>query len=195
MHELWTETNLHSCNIRYLSYITYGYLRKNMTCLSNGIQPKWTVFFQFISYPPLKKMKFMAEREGSARKDVKRAFGAFQSKFHILAMPARFLSKKVMATFLQTWIILHNMTVEDWGCLMDEYLDNADSNVIKSRQGSSLIWRALGRMPDLIQTPNWILESLCRGKYFFCGTCMNTTNRDVCLLNIYRNRKGTFRHS
>ena len=52
-------------------------------------------------------------RQEACRKDVERAFGVLQSRFAIVAGPARFLNKSVLHDIMTTCIIMHNMIVED----------------------------------------------------------------------------------
>ncbi|KAL1211725.1 hypothetical protein V5N11_023721 [Cardamine amara subsp. amara] len=49
----------------------------------------------------------------SCRKDVERAFAVLQSRFEIVAGPARFWSKTVLHDIITTCIIMHNMIIED----------------------------------------------------------------------------------
>lgn len=46
-------------------------------------------------------------------KDVERAFGVLQSRFAIVARPARFWRKENLHDIMTTYIILHNMIIED----------------------------------------------------------------------------------
>ncbi|KAL1218722.1 hypothetical protein V5N11_028862 [Cardamine amara subsp. amara] len=52
-------------------------------------------------------------KQKSCRKDVERAFGVLQSRFTIVAGPARLWSKTMLNDIMTTCIIMHNMIIED----------------------------------------------------------------------------------
>ncbi|KAK3195792.1 hypothetical protein Dsin_027102 [Dipteronia sinensis] len=52
-------------------------------------------------------------KQEGCRKDVERAFGVLQSRFAIVAGPARFWHKQVLHDIMTTCIIMHNMIIED----------------------------------------------------------------------------------
>ena len=81
--------------------------------LADGIYPKWSTIVQTIHRPQGPKKKYFAMRQEACRKDVERAFGVLQSRFAIVAGPARFWSKSVLHDIMTTCIIMHNMIVED----------------------------------------------------------------------------------
>ena len=81
--------------------------------LANGIYPKWSTIVQTIHQPQGRKKKYFAMKQESCRKDVERAFGVLQSRFEIVAGPARFWSKNVLHDIMTACIIMHNMIIED----------------------------------------------------------------------------------
>ena len=81
--------------------------------LADAIYPKWATIVQTIHEPRGRKRKFFATSHESCRKDVERAFGVLQSRFAIIAGPARFWRKEVLHDIMTTCIILHNMIIED----------------------------------------------------------------------------------
>jgi hypothetical protein len=81
--------------------------------LADSIYPKWSTIVQTIHDPRTPKKKYFATKQEACRKDVERAFGVLQSRFAIVAGPARCWRKEVLHDILTTCIILHNMIVED----------------------------------------------------------------------------------
>lgn len=57
--------------------------------LTDGIYPEWAAFVKSIQLPQGDKVKLFEQCQESTRKDVERAFGVFQSRFHIIHLPAR----------------------------------------------------------------------------------------------------------
>ena len=81
--------------------------------LSEGIYPKWPVFVHSVSFPKTGKEKCLAKMQESRRKDVERAFGVLQARWHIVARPARFWTVPRMKQVMRACVVLHNMMVED----------------------------------------------------------------------------------
>ncbi|XP_062099775.1 uncharacterized protein LOC133805616 [Humulus lupulus] len=52
-------------------------------------------------------------KQEACRKDVERAFGVLQSRFAIVAEPARLWNKRVLHDIMTSCIIMHNMIIED----------------------------------------------------------------------------------
>ena len=105
--------------------------------LADLIYPKWPIFFHTCSDPVTEKEKLLAREQEGARKDVERAFGVLQAKWHIVTLPARFWSVETMARVLRCVIILHNMMVED----RDDYAVVEDSdNAFIIGEGVNPMW-------------------------------------------------------
>ncbi|XP_073121900.1 uncharacterized protein [Henckelia pumila] len=81
--------------------------------LADGIYPKWSTLVQTIHDPRGPKKKYFAMKQESCRKDVERAFGVLQSRFAIVASPARAWQKKQLHDIMTACIIMHNMIIED----------------------------------------------------------------------------------
>ena len=62
--------------------------------------------------PANEKEVLFTKLQEAKRKDVERAFGVLQAKWHVLARPSRLWSEKSMADIVRCCIILHNMVVE-----------------------------------------------------------------------------------
>jgi hypothetical protein len=92
--------------------------------LVDGIYPTWSRFVKTIPRPLTAKDKLFSYHQESARKDVERAFGVLQSRWHIITRPARVWDRHTLANIMHTCIILHNMIVEDE---RDTYQGGAES--------------------------------------------------------------------
>lgn len=91
--------------------------------LSDGIYPKSPLFVQSILNPTTEDERYFASRQEGRRKDVERAFGVLQAKFHVLERSCRLWSKEKMGMVMRCCTILHNMMVEE----RDEEMDEAES--------------------------------------------------------------------
>jgi hypothetical protein len=94
-------------------YVINGRQRNNCYWLVDGIYPEWGVFVKTISDPQGEKNKYFAKLQEGARKDIERAFGVLQSRFHILANPSRYWYQKKMPNIIKACIIIHNMIIEE----------------------------------------------------------------------------------
>ncbi|XP_071699608.1 uncharacterized protein [Rutidosis leptorrhynchoides] len=56
-----------------------------------------------------------------ARKDVERAFGVLQGRFHILRIAASTMSVNKIRRVMDTCVILHNMILEDNGFALSDW--------------------------------------------------------------------------
>ena len=78
----------------------------------DGIYPQLSHFVKTISIPITKKEKTFAGWQEAAWKDVKGAFGVFQSKWQLLASPAEMWDEVCIQDMVTSCIILHNMMVQ-----------------------------------------------------------------------------------
>lgn len=93
-------------------YEIEGKTRTQGYFLADGIYPPWSIFVQTITEPQGEKKAYFARKQEALRKDVERAFGVLQSRFHILARPSRFWYSDKMNSIVSTCVIIHNMIVE-----------------------------------------------------------------------------------
>ncbi|KAH1213562.1 hypothetical protein GmHk_14G041492 [Glycine max] len=91
--------------------------------LANGIYPNWATFVKTIPMPQGEKKEVFAKCQESTRKDVEQAFGILKSRFAIICDPSRAWDIDIMKDIILTYIILHDMIVEDE---QDTYNDNID---------------------------------------------------------------------
>lgn len=91
--------------------------------LANGIYPNWATFVKTIPMPQGEKKEVFAKCQESTRKDVEQAFGILKSRFAIICDPSRAWDIDIMKDIILTYIILHDMIVEDE---QDTYNGNID---------------------------------------------------------------------
>ncbi|CAH9119528.1 unnamed protein product [Cuscuta europaea] len=123
--------------------------------LSDGIYPEYATLIQTISNPSSLKEKLFARHQESVRKDVERAFGVLQSRWHIIKGPARMWNPKDLGKIMKTCIILHNMIVEsensqgiDPQSWQSEGKDTSD-NVVPDHDFTFLFSRMNTRMKEI----------------------------------------------
>jgi hypothetical protein len=61
----------------------------------------------------MEKHKLYTLKQEGCRKDIERAFGVLQSCFNIVCRPSRLWKRKSVGRIMKTYVILHNMIVED----------------------------------------------------------------------------------
>jgi hypothetical protein len=84
-----------------------------MYMLVDGIYPKYSRFVQGIKDPLNERDKKFTGWQEAARKDIERAFGVLQARFHWTATPIMLMHLDDVTRRLKTCIILHNMGVSD----------------------------------------------------------------------------------
>lgn len=90
-----------------------GVVRNKPYWLSDNIYPKWPCFVHSILNPSGDDESYYAGRQEGRRKDIERAFGVLQAKYHIVALPSRLWKKSDMTTVMYCCLILHNMVVNE----------------------------------------------------------------------------------
>ena len=108
-----------TCNGRERNFTYY---------LTDGIYPKWRIFVRPFSHPKSPKEKYYSRCQEAVRKDVERAFGVLQARWHILANPARVWTSKKMGIIVKACIIMHNMIVADSGYNVANVVAHLDDN-------------------------------------------------------------------
>ncbi|XP_076881689.1 uncharacterized protein LOC143529891 [Bidens hawaiensis] len=128
----------------------FGVVRSNNDLnLVNGIYNEWGILVQAYASPVSDKRKYFTKKQGSAMKDIERAFGFLKNRWAMLANPIRFWTRKKITEVVITCIILHNMILEDEGkAICQNYQGDiprqestvtneqrlANINIIKSRE-------------------------------------------------------------
>ncbi|XP_071740131.1 uncharacterized protein [Rutidosis leptorrhynchoides] len=88
--------------------------------LADGIYPDWATLLKVLCARQMTQGKF-TWFQASVRKDVERAFGVLQGRFHILRIAARTMSVNKMRRVMDTCVILHNMILEDNGFALSDW--------------------------------------------------------------------------
>ncbi|XP_024178778.1 uncharacterized protein LOC112184771 [Rosa chinensis] len=81
--------------------------------LVDEIYPKWGSFVKAIRNPIMPEQAHFTKMQESYRKDVEKAFGILQARFAIVSGPARGWDREDLQYIMMTYIILHNMIVDD----------------------------------------------------------------------------------
>lgn len=80
--------------------------------LADGIYPSWSTLIKTYNAPSTPKLQLFAKCQEATRKDVERAFGVLQARFHIIKGAARMWQPGSLALIMNAAIILHNMIIE-----------------------------------------------------------------------------------
>jgi Plant transposon protein len=84
---------------------------KKLWLLTDGIYPELGRFVKTIQEPGNPKAKVYAAWQEGSRKDIERAFGVLQRKFHVLTKPIEYWFIEEINHIVNATIILHNMMV------------------------------------------------------------------------------------
>ena len=80
--------------------------------LAHGISLKYACFVKTIPNATTRMQKFFRTAQEAKRKDIERAFGILQARFHILTCPCRLWNRNAMDTVMRTCVLLHNLMID-----------------------------------------------------------------------------------
>ena len=80
--------------------------------LGDGIYPPYACFVKTLPNPSTRMQKMFASAQEAKRKDIERAFGILQARFHILTVPCRLWNRFAMKQVMKTCVILHNLIID-----------------------------------------------------------------------------------
>ena len=80
--------------------------------LADGIYPTYACFVKTIHKPTTRMQKRFASAQEAKRKDIERAFGILQARFHILTTGCRLWSRDAMSSVIKRCVILHNLILD-----------------------------------------------------------------------------------
>ncbi|XXQ33541.1 DDE Tnp4 domain-containing protein [Plasmodiophora brassicae] len=80
--------------------------------LVDGIYPGIHCFMSTISNPSSRAQKLFATKQEAKRKDIERAFGILQHRFHILTIPMKLWHRDALCVVVKTCVILHNLIID-----------------------------------------------------------------------------------
>ncbi|GJX79426.1 ALP1-like protein [Tanacetum coccineum] len=94
-------------------YVVNGVEYRNGYYLADGIYPEWASFVKSFTVATDPKHTYFKQRQESARKDVKRAFGVLQGRWGLIQQPAHAYEVNTLRRIMYVGIIMHNMILED----------------------------------------------------------------------------------
>ncbi|XP_071695528.1 uncharacterized protein [Rutidosis leptorrhynchoides] len=101
--------------------------------MADCIYPDWATLVKGYAAqtddPRIKFTRFQA----SARKDVERAFGVLQGRFHILRLAVRTMSVNKMRRVMDCCIILYNVILEDQGYALSDSKEDFTTELMENR--------------------------------------------------------------
>ena len=80
--------------------------------LGDGIYPRYACFVKTFPRPQTRMQKLFASAQEAKRKDIERAFGILQARFHILTSGCLLWDRQAMKMVIKTCVILHNMIID-----------------------------------------------------------------------------------
>ena len=80
--------------------------------LADGIYPKHQCFVKTTSRPTSRIQQPFAKKQEEKKKDVERAFGMLQARFHILTIPVKLWDRDAMCEVVKATVILHNLIID-----------------------------------------------------------------------------------
>lgn len=78
----------------------------------DGIYPHYQCFVQAVKNPATRKERIFSTQQEAARKEVERAFGMLQARWHIIERPCRLWHREAMKTVMKACVLLHNMILD-----------------------------------------------------------------------------------
>jgi hypothetical protein len=134
-------SNLVSDKAPTYNYTVNGHEYNMGYYLADGIYLEWATLVKTIHNPESQAEAEFAKAQEASRKDIERAFGVLQARFAIVRGPSRFWDKGTLHDIMTTYVILHNMIIEDEKHLnLEFFFNNVGTRVRPSRN------------PDKIQT-------------------------------------------
>lgn len=172
-----------------IEYNICGQRRNVPYWMVDGIYPMWPCFLHTILEPLTAKEKMLSKGQEGARKDVERAFGVLQGKWHIISRPGRFWSKSLMHKIMKCVIILHNIGVEerevDSGRSFDEQ-ELAEDVTIGDE--AMPMWGSLESLDENTVVPPGSLASLCNMTSFTMNATEYYNTRKLVMDHLWEEK-------
>ena len=80
--------------------------------LADGIYPNYACFVKTLPNATTRMQKLFVTAQESKRKDIERAFGILQARFHILTSGCRLWDRRAIDTVMRACVILHNLVID-----------------------------------------------------------------------------------
>ena len=95
-----------------VNFVVNGNEYKYAYWLGDGICPPFACFVKTLQNPTTRMQKMFASVQEAKRKDIERAFGILQARFHILTTPCCLWDRFAMEQVMKTCVILHNLIID-----------------------------------------------------------------------------------
>ncbi|GJV13829.1 ALP1-like protein isoform X1, partial [Tanacetum coccineum] len=89
--------------------------------LADDIYPQWASFVKSFTVASSEKNVLYKRKQEGARKDIERAFGVLQGRWRIISQPACAWTINKLRRVMHTYIILHNMILQDQKYALTEF--------------------------------------------------------------------------
>ena len=96
----------------FCEYVVNGNTYKILYWLADGIYPQHHCFIKTIPNPNSRRHKFYASQQEARRKDIERAFGILQARFHILTIAIRLWDRDAIHDAVKACVILYNKVID-----------------------------------------------------------------------------------
>nr|GEW28143.1 protein ALP1-like [Tanacetum cinerariifolium] len=96
-----------------VSYVVNGVEYRNGYYLADGIYLEWASFVKSFTVATDPNHTYFKQRQESAQKYVKRAFGVLQGRWGLIQQPVRAYEFNTLRRIMYAGIIMHNMVLED----------------------------------------------------------------------------------
>jgi hypothetical protein len=100
-------------------FVINGHTYDRVSFATDGIYPSLRIFFKPYTNPQGPERSLYTDIVESVRKDIERAFGGLQSRFHILRHEALLHDRGDLCDVWIACVLLHNLIVEDERSLED----------------------------------------------------------------------------
>ncbi|GJY62017.1 ALP1-like protein [Tanacetum coccineum] len=119
-------------------FVANNVLYKRGYYLTNGMYPQWSVLIKSIKNPGTNDHKgiLYKTKHEAARKDVERAFGVLKKKWKLIKHPAKGMSRCRLSDVMYTYIILHNMIIQDNGVTISPDFFYRDDDLVRTHKES-----------------------------------------------------------
>jgi hypothetical protein len=118
--------NTLACNYIVSDHEYMGYY------LADDIYLEWATLAKTIQNLENRAEAKFAKAQETAQKDIERAFGVLQARFTIVAIvrgPSRFWDNRILHEIMTTYVILHNMIIEDDDLNLEFFFNNVGTHV------------------------------------------------------------------
>ena len=95
-------------------------------------------------------MKFFTQVQESVRKDVERAFGVLQARFHVLCTPSKLWYLQDIHYIVKACVLLHNMIIEAKGFAISTSEYTPRTALLLTSKDMSWLITGLSRLKNVV---------------------------------------------